>query len=1030
MAEETLKYKLDIDDTDFAQKLSEVSARINASVTNAFSGAGVPGYMSTPGPAQFVSPFEQPVLVPPTPSFTAYNPGGFLDTARGFALNTFGNVQTGFNMAAQDLGLHSNDIIGSYERGRTPDFTGGYFSSMAGAFGIGYDPTMPLSGADYRTQNARQMSNSIKGFGSTVTDIGIGMGASMLGSAALVAGGVVGFPLFAGAAAVGFGANATLDFMMADQKAMEEFSSGVLKMGGANLPGYSQSQAMDFSRRVFDFTKTETAKIEGIDMTTASNVMLGFTAAGGFNNVNNAQEFETKAMGAIENMRSFMRTFNMFQEEAVKLMGDLENRGISGAENGGSFAARIGGLGSMYGINPTSLVSQMVSTSDALRPFGYDAGVSANFALDARLEMQRMNQSYDPYSRKAISTLGGTEAATNGFIQDSVNLGGTRLGTLFTATALGGGDPYGGTIQGVSAAANFYSNPTNYFAQLHDQQGMWEKVMGEDNSSLGMSNFLVGKAMQDLQLVGQGYGKDGKMDQSAVKGYMMQLAKGIGMDMSAAKADMMMQMVINGANTDYNLISASESGAAVWQDIKNQPFETIFGTAQRKLTSAEAMFGYAGAAIGGVLGFFGGAGIGAIPLAMAGAGVGVSMYKSLDRAGVAIGPGISKVYNAVDESLEDISDYMTGTYRIRASEDGYNISTGASQILRNFSTSDILQEAITIGNSKLTESQLIEQLGDTDAKIDNKLFLRMLSDKPFKGVGQKLSMDEMDAISMRYTKKSYADSSDSERETIHEVAGISGYGAGEISAPGVDYVAGMRTVASNKLAEAKTEIKKQLVKHQSLLGLTDGQIDTISNELLVADKENRFASLTKSLTKKVGGVTQGTILESLEKAGEFTEFNTKIAAAEAAQTAVGNMETAVGILTDHGMSDKEAQRLGPTIAQDIMNSTIAGIDWQANIGKGMTGTDIMKRLSNFAQVGVSNNEQQLRARYLSNQLDGAEKVIAGEMFNDTKRNVNKLVGLFESVLGTVGAGATSGAAALKVQVVSYNDKTQTYDPKN
>ncbi len=1027
MAEETLKYKLDIDDSDFAQKLSDISARINASVTNAFSGAGVPGYMSTPGAAQFVSPFEQPVMVPPTPNFSAYNPGGFLDTSRGFALNTFGNVQTGFNMATRDLGLHSNNIIADYEKDRTPDFTGGYFSSMAGALGIGYDPTMPLSGADYRAQNARQMSNSIKGFGSTVTDVGIGIGASIAGTAALGAIGVAGFPLFAAAAAIGFGANATMDFVMADQKAMEDFSGGVLKTGAQYLPGYSQSQAMDFSRKVFDYTKTEVAKIEGIDMNTAGNTLLGFTAAGGFSGVSSPQEFETKAMGAIENMRSFMRTFNMFQEEAVKLMGELDNRGIMGAENGGSFAAKMGGLGSMYGINPTSLVSQMVSTADALTPFGYDPKVSANFALDARLEMQRMDQSYDPYSRKAIFTLGGTEAATNGFIQDSVNMGGTRLGTLFTATALGGGDPYGGTIQGVSAAANFYSNPTNYFSQLHDQQGMWEKVMGGENASLGMSNFLVGKAMQDLQLVGQGYGENGKMDQSAVKGYMMQLAKNVGIDMSSAKADMMMQMVINGANTDYNMVQAGEAGATMVEGINNRPMDTVFAKLGRELGSTRNLLGMTGGIIGGVIGGLAGMGFGSLVTGAAGAtlgsNLGVRLYDAGKQIGDLYGEDISGMHDYLDNVVESVGDNFTGTTRIRASKDGYSkvASNRAMQILENFSTSNVLREAITLENSRLTDPEEIKLLGESGASIDQKLRLRLTKGGAFKEAGAtgSLTMDQMNVISQKYTGKDYADASDTQRATMFTTAKIMGYEGSQSEGP--DYQDALEEVSNKKKASAMSSAADVITKNMDILGLKADKVSGVLLEMINGDPRDRYDRVKKLLPSKnkYGGNTSDAV-DALISGGDLSAFEESLAESQAAKVSGEEMKEIESTLRAKGVKDPGTMALA--ISQDVMRLKARGIDWTGNMTDMGTAEGAAAYKSKLAQVGTSTDEQTLRAQHLAGQLEGTSKTAADALFNDSNRNVSKLVDILDSV-----RNLTLGGSVLKVQVFNQTDDGKGFE---
>lgn len=517
MADETLKYKIELDDSDLATQLQSIRGQIDAVLGNAYSQqSAAPGFqMYTPG----TSPFETPMAVPMTPNFTSQLQPGMFSNFN----NILSNVSLGGTQALGDLGTFSANarMAASLAANSFADTS----SPFLGAMGFGYDPQSPYSFTDYQAANSSTIGANVKSFTTSVLDATPGIGVGLALGAINPILGILG----------GFATDAIYDAAVAKPRAYEAFGEGLAEISRANL-GYADDRSIGgILGTTGRFMKSDAAIAGGMDITQAGNLILEYASAGGYTGITSTSELETRTQNVLENISKVSKILGMFQDEAARMLGDLESKGIS-VGNYAAFAGGMGALSSSVGLGKGDLISQGVATVDMLGSTDMSPTNAFNLGVDARYRMANLLQSSDPLIRSSIMQQGGSANAANATIQQGISAMMGPLGTLTTAAMAGGSSIAADPASLMQGASSFYSNPVNYFTQLAEQGLAVDQILSGPNASLNASILGFSYAYNQLGYMGL-LGEDGSVDTSQLIGAYVSAAPKLGFgNVSVAQA--------------------------------------------------------------------------------------------------------------------------------------------------------------------------------------------------------------------------------------------------------------------------------------------------------------------------------------------------------------------------------------------------------------------------------------------------------------------------------------------------------------
>jgi hypothetical protein len=760
MAEQTVRYRVELDDADLAQQLESIRNRLSegvASYPNNLIQQPIPTFDQS---QIYTAPLAYtPVSMPEQGNFPTVNVPNMLfnmpensSTGYQMATNNFARFRENASTGFEQVRVSSSEFVNNVNAGSEMAFNNvenfgvkssskgmSLWDSGAASFGIGYDASMPVFRSDYRDFYSQEFANNAKstiasGIENTITfgvPIAAEIGAAYFGgaAAAAVVGGVG--TLAALPVAVGLiGAETKME-------AIEQTSDNLFNIAMYTPAKMSKVQAESIATSLYDYTKTDEANLKNLDIEDLNAVIAQFGAAGGFSKTTDVASFTQKTSQLIQNFREFMHALNMAQEDAAALMGELEAKGISSAANAPIFAAQMQVQASLAGMPTNDLISYGLQMGDMLKSEGFNPMQGFDFAVDARTEMNRLLNSNNPYYKNAIYQAGGVDAATNNLMR-------------FLGSSSGGGSvydfkDYSNNPTGNNPNNNDPSTPTqpdDYFKILEDAAAMFSsdplsvfKMLSVDKqveATIGIKQRAqrnVSQALVGLNMVG--YSKD-KLSPQDIVGMMMTQAGG---KLDAATAWQTYGLATS--FTDYQGLSEQVNQLIATNDFKEEDYS---------LSSMLSNY------------FFGENS----PLgATAGA---------LTDIGVAAKSRVKSWSNSLVNGYEDIVDSATGKKRIHY-EDFKNLSPDqfdlnnimnkafienrvVNPLTGNVFSDDIIEEEGRLAASYDTDFLLTPGEKDVNAKIDAAFnfknmhpFLRKLGIETFRDVEGKFDPKEFNSYS-------------------------------------------------------------------------------------------------------------------------------------------------------------------------------------------------------------------------------------------------------------------------------------------
>ena len=301
MAEETVKYKVEIDDSDVASKLQDIRSQLDSVMstqipTGEFSSiAGLPS--TFPG-------LDPTIVAPPMPSFPtdafAALPGAdVFQTMSAQSSQIFQNMDNGFNGFIRDTASFAQTI---------EDIPNQISSILPGGYFPSYSPLMPFTERQYDKYVSEQRWDS---FEKTMREDVIPTAASFIPVAGLILGPMLGE----------LGENITED--KEAKKAIETLLSG--KRGGS----LNQRMAVEKVKDYVDAQSNASDELYKKDVVLPN--LSQFVAAGGISNEVDVDAAAEKLKLAVRTIAAAAHSFGIVQEEAANLVGMLERKKIIGS---------------------------------------------------------------------------------------------------------------------------------------------------------------------------------------------------------------------------------------------------------------------------------------------------------------------------------------------------------------------------------------------------------------------------------------------------------------------------------------------------------------------------------------------------------------------------------------------------------------------------------------------------------------------------------------------------------------------------
>lgn len=469
MADQTIRYKVQIDDSDVAGQLADIRKQVDAAIASAAQSSGTGTSIS--------------MNMPNAPSIP--NILGDVNSTIQAGVNRFYNDSS---MGFQGFVANTNNMLQAATTGyqKLSDDSSGISNLLFPA--AGYQGTMPMSMHAYE-------QSRVAGLVDNMTGIGFSLGTGLAGSAA---GAAIGTAIMPGVGTIiggvvgGIAGGGLGDALVAPQTQIRELGLGLQAMGQSAFGIMPRADAMNIAGGIVAQSRGFESLSLGQSLSEMQNNIASFAGAGGFNNTSNVGEFEAKIQSVLQNTRQMAQALGMFQEQASAIMGELERKNIAGPSAMPALVSNLQSMGFSSLTSPTELLQAGLAGSDMFRGQGFGASAGFDAMISARAEAGRLVRGSE-MERELIADMGGVNAAAQGGASAIMGWGMGTMGRLTTGAMMGGYNGSNISEQMTAYAGWIGEDPTNYFSQLANQ-GRWSGQLSAQDKALrateGAVNFL------------------------------------------------------------------------------------------------------------------------------------------------------------------------------------------------------------------------------------------------------------------------------------------------------------------------------------------------------------------------------------------------------------------------------------------------------------------------------------------------------------------------------------------------------------
>ena len=576
MAEEILKYKVEIDSSDVAEQLQSIRNQVDLAM----------GSLA----AQQVKPTTFDRV---SQTFETANIGGVADAFRqkferdtSRTRNTMGQMldktaermQMGYSRFTADarrLGLLSPAGLPEVSTQLPqvgPGAGMGFFRGLAATQGFGFDPTGSMTGQEFAAAGGAAVTRGFENFAASA-------GVTSLGAAL---GGLAGGPMgaFTGAM-VGGTVDMALGAITGQARGIQDFAGGLAAIGGQNLVGGTSSEFYQaVAQNTFARTRSLAGRQMGLSMDEIGNQISDFGGAGGFRGMD-AGEFAATVSQLPSAVRNLAQGANIGQQDAAALMGSMVNMGLAdNVLNASSQALYTNALGNATGMGLNGMMGAGMAGVNMTSGMGMNPGDAFGLAQQITGMTAQSVMAGNPAAVAFANTQGGAQQAGLATFEQGIRGLMSPVGMAYAANIMGGGSPGANLSEAMSGAASFFSqDPGNVFSAIANQ-GL---VVGQMNP-LTVQNFGVQSAVNMLQGMGFTNGQ-GQVDPNQLSGLMMSLDPSLSADQARHNVSLAMQgpdalirqnmMAYNESMRDISM-SGFVSPMAEFQASVTQPFVNYF----------------------------------------------------------------------------------------------------------------------------------------------------------------------------------------------------------------------------------------------------------------------------------------------------------------------------------------------------------------------------------------------------------------------------------------------------------------------
>jgi len=506
MPEETVKYKIEIDDTDLARKLADVRDRINTSLASPIS-----NFTTPTEPLAFEATLQQNNLV--NRLGEAFSQ---IDTSQlGAVKDQLSQFSEGARLAAQrasqDIGELMRTVpsipISRYPSGAPNAYNqilhninnqGFFGTARNSAIGFDWDSQMPLSIREYQHE-ARAALFRPDRVGS------LSAGAAEIGVSTAVMG--LSGPL-------GFATGAYLHYGAGREKQRDELALTIRGMSRSFKSGeFDWHESLTAAGGLQELERSPDLRLKGIDQDEIQGTILDFANLGGFEKTQDVDQFLKTSRDLMSNVKEVMHALRITRQEAVEVMREVQQFGVSDLGDAGELAFSVGGLGKTFRRDPNELMSfAMEGAKQLFTTAGVAPGTGFDLMMRSRIEAEAMRST--PMGEISVAALGGPGAAAQQMMATTMEFYQSPLGIRTLKAMQAGADP---TAFGIMDA-NYGMTPLEYMGRMFTapsdaaEFSTREMLVNQINPVLEVLNEQsMGEGVTDAQLAGtlmQRYGWD------------------------------------------------------------------------------------------------------------------------------------------------------------------------------------------------------------------------------------------------------------------------------------------------------------------------------------------------------------------------------------------------------------------------------------------------------------------------------------------------------------------------------------------
>lgn len=475
-----ITYNVVLDPGDISRQAEEIRNQLDLAL-GVGSGAGTQFINTT----DVINPQFTPMPMGDMSSMSGQFGGtmdqSFWQKAQASLGEAYQNMSQGVDMVRNDLSRmvdRTSNVIQQYQpepqpvnpyEDLIPDSFGEY---LVGSLGFGGDIKGPVSIGKYGDYSDRKLREGfediLKNPGealSSVTDAWAGSG--VLGTASYI--GAHFIPGIGAALSIAEGVGIADEWVSGAYNKREDLAGGVQEIARQTFGTISKEEARGMSQGVLDFVNSYEGYAKEYDIEEVSKNITQFANEGGFSNVQSGEELQSKMQTVTEQTRQIARNLGVFQEEAVSIMAELEQKSMVNVESMRDMSEKMKFYSGVLRESPTELLQGAVNTAEQFRQAG--SFVSPETAMqtyiDANMEATNLIRSSDPYVQSSVYRMGGKEGVTQGLISSYGQLQNSTMGGFINMSNAAGGSGgfIGDVIGNVGGAYQDLNSITNYFAR-------------------------------------------------------------------------------------------------------------------------------------------------------------------------------------------------------------------------------------------------------------------------------------------------------------------------------------------------------------------------------------------------------------------------------------------------------------------------------------------------------------------------------------------------------------------------------------